>query len=175
MKANKLYILTFFLVIALTSSGRIDSLKKVIRNVNMIDSNRIDAVNHLIYDLSADQIDTAYEYMFLSEKLIASSKLLNKDRHFGQLYAYMAIYQVKKLNDFSNGMRYSKLAIEHLEKTKEYGNLANAYSFLAREIFERMEMIDEAVVYLKNSIYTHQIEIGFSVDFPYYVVGWLET
>ncbi|MGE0569273.1 MAG: PP2C family protein-serine/threonine phosphatase, partial [Bacteroidia bacterium] len=67
------------------------------------------------------------------------------------------------------------LAIEHLEKTKEYGNLANAYSFLAREIFERMEMIDEAVVYLKKSIYTHQNEKGFSLDFPYYVLGWLET
>ncbi|HLP12311.1 MAG TPA: SpoIIE family protein phosphatase [Flavobacteriales bacterium] len=100
----------------------------------------------------------------------------NKDlRQLGELHKSYAEYYRFKLNDYASSFRYINLAIDAFVEGHRNVELMYAYHFLARDIFERLGLVDEAIDAMKRCCHYAKTGRASELYFRLYELGWYET
>jgi serine phosphatase RsbU (regulator of sigma subunit) len=100
----------------------------------------------------------------------------NKDlRQLGEINKNYGEYYRFKLNDYASAFKYINLAIDAFVEGHRNVELMYAYHFLARDVFERLGLVDEAIDAMKRCAHYAKIARANELYFRLYELGWYET
>lgn len=171
MRFRILHIVFFLFISSLTFANRIDSLRKALSN-GQSDSARVLTLSYLIAELSENEKTDAYSYLEQADKL---ANRLNNDFLIGEVYRHAAHYELYKQKDYATALKYIKKCIWHQEHIKSYESLIHTYTFLAREIFEKADMVEETMEAMKKAAEFAALARKGDNAYQLYVLGWYEA
>lgn len=149
-----------------------DSLEQMAGDAKLDDTLRTRAYRVLIEECTANEKKLADKY--IQEGLHWGNKE-NSDFIRSRLYFAAAVYYLNAFQNFAVALDYNRKNIACLKKIKDYNELSFAYHYLGRQIYERLNMVNECIDALKKSIYYKgKFKKGHD-GYLYYELGWLET
>ncbi|MBL7917212.1 MAG: hypothetical protein JNM96_02370, partial [Bacteroidia bacterium] len=146
-------------------------MRKALSN-GQSDSARVLTLSYLIAELSENEKTDAYSYLEQADKL---ANRLNNDFLIGEVYRHAAHYELYKQKDYATALKYIKKCIWHQEHIKSYESLIHTYTFLAREIFEKADMVEETMEAMKKAAEFAALARKGDNAYQLYVLGWYEA